>query len=140
MTVTTRRSPDDPNHGGGNGMRQRKRRDGRATLKAMFQPFYTTKSSGLGMGLAISRALIEAHEEKCGLSKTRHWHQCPLYLTLHDMNTQPCVYIVDDDYAVRDALGWLWKPPLACQTFESAEHFLKPIVRECPAACCSMLT
>ncbi|AMK75754.1 MULTISPECIES: PAS domain-containing sensor histidine kinase [Methylomonas] len=30
-------------------------------LKTLFQPFYSTKPAGLGMGLAISRALIQAH-------------------------------------------------------------------------------
>ena len=33
-------------------------------LHQIFQPFYTTKVTGLGMGLAISRTLIEAHAGK----------------------------------------------------------------------------
>jgi signal transduction histidine kinase len=32
-----------------------------AVLDQVFEPFYTTKPSGLGMGLAISRSIIEGH-------------------------------------------------------------------------------
>ncbi len=35
-----------------------------AALKKIFQPFYTTKPAGLGMGLTISRSLIGAHGGK----------------------------------------------------------------------------
>jgi signal transduction histidine kinase len=31
------------------------------TLERMFDAFYTTKSTGMGMGLSISRTIIKAH-------------------------------------------------------------------------------
>jgi C4-dicarboxylate-specific signal transduction histidine kinase len=79
MTVTTRRSASDPAmlqvtvSDSGKGLTDT------ATLKTMFHPFYTTKSTGLGMGLAISLALIEAQggkmwaEQNAGMGLSVHF-------------------------------------------------------------------
>lgn len=64
LTITTRRFTTDPAmvevivSDCGQGVRDK------ADLKKMFQHFYTTKPTGLGMGLAISRTLIETHGGK----------------------------------------------------------------------------
>ena len=42
------------------------------------------------------------------------------------MNTQPCVFIVDDDFAVRDSLQLIMETAgLDYQAFDNAEHFLQ---------------
>jgi two-component system sensor histidine kinase DctS len=49
----------------------------------LFKPFYTTKAGGIGLGLASSRATVEAHEGTIGFENatpvgTRFWFRLPI--------------------------------------------------------------
>lgn len=81
LTISTCKSPEDSDvvltsvKDSGKGVSDR------SVLNKMFQAFYTTKSTGLGMGLAISRALIEAHGGKMWAEENDDVGIC-IYFTL----------------------------------------------------------
>ena len=58
LTVRTEHADTETVHvsvrDAGTGLRQE-------TLGQVFQPFYTTKPSGMGMGLAIAKSIVDAH-------------------------------------------------------------------------------
>ena len=52
----------------------------------IFRPFFTSKTHGTGLGLASSRAIVEAHEGKIGFENipaggARFWFQLPVQAT-----------------------------------------------------------
>src|SRR5262245_24057503 len=53
-------------------------------VKKMFQPFFTTKSSGMGMGLSICKTIIEAHGgQLAAFANNPHGMEFQITLPLH---------------------------------------------------------
>ena len=58
----------------------------RDVMEKIFRPFFTTKAGGTGLGLASSRASIEAHEGTIGFENavprgSRFWFRLPIIST-----------------------------------------------------------
>jgi PAS domain S-box-containing protein len=57
------------------------------SIDRLFDPFYTTKPSGMGMGLSICRSIIEAHGGRIAAENESADGGARLYFTLHAADT-----------------------------------------------------
>ena len=132
-----------------------------ARREAIFEPFHSTSRSGLGLGLAITRSIIEAHEGRIEVG-TSEWGGALFRVTLPVLaggdpaaesavsssaaapaprpsrDHAPLVCVVDDDAGLRDGLSRLLAATgYAPAVFASGEALLESPAL--PRAACVLL-
>ena len=116
-----------------------------ATLARIFQPFFTTKPNGMGLGLSISRSIVAAHGGTLSVrSAPREGTTFRVELPLRPPGGSPSapapraalpappakgigtVFVIDDDPSMRRALErQLHGAGYQVETFGSAQDFLE---------------
>ena len=116
----------------------------RQSMDKLFEAFYTTKSDGMGIGLSVSRSIVERHHGRLwaepndgpGATFSFSIPRGSQYQSLMDgrrqsgasstvMGKRSLVSVVDDDESVRESLPDLLRQfGFAAEAFSSAEAFL----------------
>ncbi len=102
-------------------------------LQKVFSAFFTTKQEGMGMGLAISRSIVEAHSGKLWAKPNTGPGLTFGFTIPHETavveETSECdatVFIVDDEVIVRDSLRILLETMgYSVLCFSSANEFIE---------------
>lgn len=107
-------------------------------LQKVFSAFFTTKQEGMGMGLAISRSIVEAHSGKLWAKPNTGPGLTFGFTIPHETavveETSECdatVFIVDDEVIVRDSLRILLETMgYSVLCFSSANEFIEFLERQ----------
>jgi PAS domain S-box-containing protein len=113
-------------------------------LQSVFEPFWSSKQQGLGVGLSICKSIIEAHGGSLGMqpnadSGTTFYVELPIASEVPQTSTdtvreamsiahmpKATVYVIDDEEAVRKSIARMVKSNgWTVKTYASAESFLQ---------------
>jgi PleD family two-component response regulator len=112
-----------------------------ANLDQVFQAFYTTKAAGMGMGLTIARAIVEAHGGRLTARNNPAIGATVAFTLPSDGDDEgppeARVFIVDDDASVRKSLTrLLTSAGFEVEALPSVQEFLARPRYEARVACC----
>ena len=110
-----------------------------AGAEQVFKAFYTTKPDGIGIGLSISRSIVEAHGGRLWASRNEpHGAVFQLSLPVAEegqamREDRAAVFVIDDDSSMRRSLDSLLRSVgLDVHLYASAQEFMRAARPDAP--------